>query len=279
MNKILCPIDFSEVSLNAIEFAAKLADAHHARLVLLNVFTEEDFNQILDTDTINKDYNEKLNLAEKKLKSLSEEINSSEKKNGLMGCTYIFRTGKLTEKVFEVAREEKADLIVVGTTGLTGLTEKYVGSKTLRIIEDAPCSVLVVPQDQAFHKIKRIVYATDYQEEDKIAIQQAINLATVLDASLNVLHISHSESDINNAIYNDFVEEIKSFANYKKLRVHREVFSSTTQGIKEYVHRENVDLLALLSKKRNFFENLFHHSVTKDLYAFSDFPFMVIKNG
>lgn len=279
MNKILCPVDFSDVSVNAIEFAAKLADAHNASLILLNVFTEEDFNQILDTDSIHREYNEKLSIAEKKLGRLAEEINSSEKTKGLLGCSYLFRTGKLTETVIEIAQEEKIDLIVIGTTGITGLKEKYVGSKTLKIIENAPCSVFVVPSEQAFHKIRKMVYATDYQEEDKIAIQQVISLATVFGASLDVLHVSHAENDINLAIYNDFVEEIRSFANYKKLYFHREVFPSTTKGLREYVHRENADLLVLLSKKRNFFQNLFHHSVTKELYEFSDFPFMIIKNS
>lgn len=279
MNKILCPTDFSEVSLNAIEFAAKLAGASHSSLRLMNVFTEEDFNQILDTDSINKDYKEKLVLAENKLNKLCEEVADLEKNRGMLGCSSIFKTGKLTESVIEVALEEKIDLIVIGTTGITGMAEKYVGSKSLRIIEDAPCSVFVVPVDQSFHKIKKIVYATDYQEEDKIAIQQVIDLATVLDASINMLHVSHSDNEISEAIYNDFVEEITSFAHYKKLSFRKEVFSSTTKGLKEYMHREKADLLVLLSKKRNFFQNLFHHSVTRDLYEFSDFPFMVIKNN
>ncbi len=279
MNKILCPVDFSEVSLNAIEFAAKLAEAQHASLILLNVFTEEDFNQILEADAINKEYNEKLNLAENKLKSLADEINNSEKRKGLIGCTYEFRSGKLSDTVLEIAETDKIDLIVMGTTGITGLAEKYVGSKVLKIIENAPCSVFVVPSGQHFHKIKSIVYATDYQEEDKIAIQQAISLATVFKAALSVLHVSHAETDINVALYEEFVEEIKSFAHYEKLHFRREVVSHTAKGLKEYMAREKADLLILLYKKRNFFQNLFHHSVTRELYEFSDFPFMVIKNN
>ena len=95
---------------------------------------------------------------------------------------------------------------------------------------------------------------------------------------MEVLHVSHSENEINHAIYEEFVEEIKSFTHYEKLNFHREVFSNTTKGLKGFMHDQNADLLVLLSKKRNFFQNLFHHSVTKDLYEFSDFPFMVVKN-
>jgi len=278
MKKVLCPVDFSEVSLNAIEFATRLTEAHHASLVLMNVFTEKDFNSILEAEHINIEYNQKLKIAEEKLGSIAKEINSSEKNKGLLECSYAIKSGKLSESILEYVEEKKIDLIVMGSIGLTQLKEKYIGSQTLTIIENSPCSVFVVPEGQSFHKIKKIVYATDYQEEDKIAIQQVISLATVLKAQVEVLHVSHAENEINQALYEEFVEEIKSFTHYDKLHFHRKVFQSTTKGLKEFVGDQNADLLVLLSKKRNFFQNLFHHSVTKDLYEFSDFPFMVVKN-
>ncbi len=279
MKNILCPVDFSEVSLNAIEFATRIAEAHHGSLILINVFTEEDFNQLLETEHINKEYNEKLEIAERRLKSITDEINQSEKNKGLLSCKYAIVSGKLSESILEYVDEHKIDLIVMGTTGMARLEEKYIGSQTLKIIENTSCSVLVVPEGQSFHKIKKIVYATDYQEEDKIAIQQVISLATVLNAHVDLLHVSHSENDFSLAVYEEFVEEMKSFTNYSKLKFHRKIFPSTTKGLKEFVHEHHADLLILLSKKRNFFQNLFHHSVTKDLYEFSDFPFLVVKNN
>ncbi len=278
MKNILCPVDFSEVSLNAIEFATRLAIAHHCNLILLNVFTENDFNQILETEHINKEYNEKLELAVSKLKLIAKKINETEKKSGLLKCDYLLKSGKLSDSILEVVEENKIDLIVMGSTGITSLEEKYIGSQTLDLIENAPCSVFVVPEGISFAKIKKIVYATDYQEEDKIAIQQVISLATVLKAFVEVLHVSHAETEINKALYQEFVDEIKTFTHYDKLSFHRQVFSKTTTGLKEFMHEEQADLLVLLSKKRNFFENIFHHSITKDLYEFSDFPFMVVKN-
>ena len=278
MKNILCLVDFSEVSLNAIEFATRLAEAHHGNLLLLNVFTERDFNQILEAEHINKEYNEKLEMAISKLKSISNKINETEKKSGLLKCNYTMKSGKLSESILEVVAENKIELIVMGSIGITSLEEKYIGSQTLKIIEDTPCSVMVIPEDVSFHKIKNIVYATDYQEEDKIAIQQVISLATVLKANIEVLHVSHSETEINKAIYEEFVEEIQTFTHYEKLTFYRQVFSKTTTGLKQFMHEQNADLLILLSKKRNFFQNLFSNSITKDLYEFSDFPFMVVKN-
>ena len=48
MKKLLCPIDFSEASLNALEFAVAIGERENSHLMLLNIFTSSDFNKIAD---------------------------------------------------------------------------------------------------------------------------------------------------------------------------------------------------------------------------------------
>ncbi|HBH22158.1 MAG TPA: hypothetical protein DDY13_01920 [Cytophagales bacterium] len=277
MRKFLCPVDFSEASLNAMEFAAHIGEKESAVLTLLNVFTEDDFDEILESEHIGKEYNEKISLAEGKLKEISDEICQMSKPKGLVNCEYKLRSGKLQETIIEEAKEGKYDLIVMGTVGVTNMKERYIGSKTLRVIEHAPCSVMAIPENCHYHKIKRLVYASDYQEEDKIAIQQVVSLAVHIKAHIDVLHISKSESDISKAVYQEFVNEIKSFVAYGELDFDRRIFEHTSRGILNYMNEQKSDLLVLLDKKRNFLQNLFSTSVVKELTEFSDYPFLVIK--
>lgn len=67
MSKILCPVDFSETSLNAIEFATEIAAKNQSVLTLLYVFTENEFNSIVDRTSIAKTYKELLAIATKRL--------------------------------------------------------------------------------------------------------------------------------------------------------------------------------------------------------------------
>ncbi len=277
MQKILCPVDFSETSLQALEFAVKIGEIQQSVVTLMYVFTEDDFDKLLESDSISTEYKEKVAIAEGKLADLALKVNEISIPNGLNACKFVIRFGKRVTNILSFAEEEKIDLIVMGMVGITGLTEQYIGGRTQKVIEYAPCPILCIPEGLSFHKIKKIVYATDYKEEDKIAIQQVISLATLLKSHIDIVHISRNDEVSDQAIYEDFKEEMKSFVNYAKISFKREVYKDVSKGIHNFMHDENGDLLVLLSKKRNFFLSIFSSSLTKDLTYFADYPLLIIK--
>lgn len=277
MKRLLCPIDFSEVSLNALEFAVVIGEKENSNLTLLNIFSPKDFNSVLGSDHVNDEYDDLLNIAEKKLQAISNEIWKISKKKGLLACDYKLKPGKIVDVLSELADEDKSELIIIGTTGHSAYERKYIGGKAEKIIQHTHCSVLCVPENINFHGIKRIVYATDYQEEDKLAIQQLIDLAKVLKAEVEILHISHHDDTIDKAMYEEFKRELMSFVNYNKISFNRMVFKHVAEGLNEYMKEKNADLLVLLNKKLNFLESLFHLSLTHHLDKFTDYPLMILK--
>lgn len=276
MKKLLCPIDFSEVSLNALEFAVAIGEKENSQITLLNIFTPDDFRKILNTDNVKEEYKKLLEIAESKLKAISEEIMMLSN-NKLAACNYMLKSGKVVDVLTEIAAAEKFDMIVTGTTGHSAYERKYLGGKAHKIISEARCSVMVVPENASFHGIKKIVYATDYQEEDKLAIQQIIELAADLKASITVLHVSHHDDTIDKAMYEEFKAELEKFLRFHKVEFDRVIFHHVAEGLDEYIKKEQADLLVLLNKKLNFFESLFHKSLTDHLSKFTDYPLMIVK--
>lgn len=276
MKKLLCPIDFSEVSLNALEFAVAIGEKERSQITLLNIFSPADFNKILHAEHVKEEYNKLLEIAESKLKAIAEEIMILSK-HRLNGCNYLLKSGKVVDVLTEIAAEEKYDLIVTGTTGQSAYERKYLGGKARKIINEAHCTVMCVPENATFRGIKKIVYATDYQEEDKLAIQQIIDLAADLNASITILHVSHHNDTIDKAMYEDFKDELERFLRLQKATFDRVVFSKIAEGLDEYMKKEEADLLVLLNKKMNFFESLFHKSLTDHLDKFTDYPLMIVK--
>jgi nucleotide-binding universal stress UspA family protein len=277
MKRLLCPIDFSEVSLNALEFAVVIGEKENRNLTLLNIFTPKDFNTILGSDHVKQEYDNLLKIAETKLQAISNEIWKISNKKGLKSCDYKLMPGKIVDVLSDLAKEDKSELIVIGTTGHSAYERKYLGGKAEKIIQHTHCSVLCVPENHGFHGIKKIVYATDYQEEDKLAIQQLIDLAKVLKAEVEILHVSHHDDTIDKAIYEEFKGELMSFVNYDKISFNRVVFKHVATGLNEYMKEKNADLLVLLNKKLNFLESLFHRSLTQHLDKFTDYPLMILK--
>jgi nucleotide-binding universal stress UspA family protein len=276
MKKILCPIDFSEVSLNALEFAVAIGEKENSDITLLNIFTPADFNKILNTEHVKEEFEKLQEIARAKLKAISEEILVLSKKR-LSGCDYILRSGKIVDVLSEMVGEHKYDLIVTGTTGHSAYDRKYLGGKAQKIIHDTQCSVLCVPENASFHGIKKIVYATDYQEEDKLAIQQITSMAKDLKASVTILHVSHHDDTIDKAIYEEFKAELENFVHGEKVTFDRVLFHHVAEGLDEYVKENKADLLVLLNKKLNFFESLFHKSLTEHLDRFADYPLLTLK--
>lgn len=277
MKKLLCPIDFSEVSLNALEFAVAIGEKEHSNLTLLNIFTPSDFNKILGSDHVSEEYDQLIEMAEKKLSAISKEILKISKKKGLSSCESKLKSGKIVDVLAELADEGKYDLIVIGTTGHSAYERKYLGGKAQKIIQHTHCSILCVPENHNFHGINKIVYATDYQEEDKLAIQQLVAMAKVLDSDVEILHVSHHDDTIDKAMYEEFKGELMSFMNYNKISFNRLVFKHVAAGLDEYMKEVDADLLVLLNKKLNFLKSLFHKSLTLHLEKFTDYPLMILK--
>jgi len=119
IKKILCPVDFSEISANALEYAVFLASHHHAELLLLHVVEHlhefEHYQILVFTPQ---------ELSEKMEEHAYEALN------------------KLAEPIKE-ATEKDMDLIVMGSHGRTGISHMLMGSVTEKVVRKANCPVLV----------------------------------------------------------------------------------------------------------------------------------------
>ncbi len=273
MNKILCPVDFSSASLNAIEFALEIAKKFHSRLTFLHIFTEEDFNKALGQEAKGKTFKELLALANAKLKLLVNSI--EEETDNQIKCDFLIEMGDLMDKIKEVAYDENYDLIVMGTTGVSRVQGIFFGSNTEDAIEEVKKPILCVPNTANFSQFKKIVYASDFLKEDKMAIQEVISFATMFDARIYVLHINLSDSQ---KAYNEFVEELKSFIQYNKITfINKNYKDDVGDGINEFLQQENADLLVAFKRKRNIVESIFSKSITQTLSFTTDKPLLVLK--
>lgn len=275
MNKILCPVDFSEASLNAIEFAVEIGKKFRSTVSLVHIFTEKDFNKIVGEASIGRPFKELLGMANAKIKKLADQINEDYKSQGLANCDYHVELGDLTDQLLSIASEGQHDLIVMGTTGISRVRGVFFGSNTEDIIEKAKMPVLCVPESASFQGFTKIVYASDFMKEDKMAIQEVISFATLFDARISVLHVNLGDDDDT---YTTFIDELKSFIQYKKINfVNKRFKDDIGLGIEEFMQEENSDLLIVFKKHRSFLGSMFHKSLTKTLSYSTDKPFLVLK--
>lgn len=273
---ILCPTDFSECSLNAIEYAAKLGEKYQADLILFHVLNQEDYLKLSPLDTTGSN---QINFITGKLANLKEAVSQESIPKGLKSCEIAYRKGKIVQDILDYSTLVKADLIVVGTEGINDLRENIIGSRASRIVESADVDVLVVPRRVFFKAPKKLVYASDYLEEDKLAIQKIVEIARFYDSEIDLVHVSSSQKATDKSLHLTMIEEIEPFISYKKVNfVLKSYRDDLALGLENYLNVSKGDILFTLSKKRNFFEQIFTKSISKKMAYFITKPLWVIKS-
>ncbi len=138
---ILVPIDFSEHSKNALQYAIPYAVQFKARLDLLYVVEPTIYPADFSFGQVGFP-----NIEEELRKRGSEELDALLQKEiqGRVNASASVRTGKPFYEINEYARENGVDLIIIATHGHTGVEHILFGSTVEKVVRKAPCPVLVV---------------------------------------------------------------------------------------------------------------------------------------
>ena len=140
LRKILVPIDFSNISKDALPWAAFLAAHFGAELVLLNVVEKFPIDYLLGGELMNHTIVPLMKQSEADLEGIATGLSQSSRVN----VSAVVREGRPYEEICAAAKALTADLIVLTTHGYTGLKHVWLGSTAERVVRHALCPVLVV---------------------------------------------------------------------------------------------------------------------------------------
>jgi len=138
---ILVPVDFSPLSSGVIERAREIAQQFGSKLHFVHA-VEPIIHPVeyaivpMEMEEVNVQL---VNERRTRLESLKSQVEDE----GL-SCQTDVRLGKPWHAIVDYAKRNKCDLIVIGTHGFTGPKHLLLGSTTERVVQHAPCSVLVV---------------------------------------------------------------------------------------------------------------------------------------
>lgn len=271
---ILCPTDFSECSLNAIEFAAKFGEKREANLIIFHVPDKEDYVKL----NLRSNSASELQFAENKISNLVKTVEEESLPKGLLSCTGVIREGKTIASILDYASEIKADLIVMGTEGVNEFKKNYIGTTTSKIVGKSSQDVFVIPRIVFFKIPRKLVYATDYLEEDKLAIQKIVEIAKFFDSEIDIVHVGQKIRDIDKALHQEMITELAPFLNYEKINFVLKAYSEDPgSGLESYLISAKGDILFTLSIKKSWFDQLFTQNLSRKMSYFINKPLYVIK--
>jgi nucleotide-binding universal stress UspA family protein len=184
--KILCPVDFSPGSQQAMRTAVRLAKERNAELVLVHswylpptAFAGEYVYAAAFVQQFSDD-------AQRGLKAAVLEA----EKLGAPHVTSKLLTGTPWEQIVRAAQSEPAvDLIVIGTHGRTGISRVLLGSVAELVVRHAPCPVLTVRPDNEPAPFAHVLCPVDISMPARDAIKLAAELAQPGSAGITLLHV------------------------------------------------------------------------------------------
>lgn len=270
MKRILLPTDFSENARNAIDYSIQLFGTEETKFCLLHTYQEPAST---DSSFIGSLIEKMKEEAEKDLKKEEHFLKTKYKsKNIKIESVTIY--GDIITSVNEYSKAGKFDLVVMGTKGATGLKEVFIGSNAADVMMGTDKPLLLVPEDAGYSKLKNVLFATDHKDfEHTSMLYPLVSLLKQEGAGLMLLNVmpeGESTSELAS------IKKLKAKLKGIKYAEHFIEYPYASEGLEKYIAEHDVDLVAMVNRKRNLLQRIFHKSVSKQLALHTHVPLLVM---
>ncbi len=196
--QLLLATDGSDCSRAALEFMLRFPFPQGSTVTVLTVIDESALHEE-HAEQLSEEQNHILRETVESVREEGKQLVESEQQRfetaGWQAATTRVRTGNPAEEIIRAAEELGSDLVVVGSHGWTGIRYFLLGSVSHKVLQHAPCSVLVVkqPAAQATETAEatgwRILVAYDDSAPARKAIQLCASLPLDASSEVNVLGV------------------------------------------------------------------------------------------
>ncbi len=272
MNKILFPTDFSKTAKNAYLYALTMAKAIDAEIVVMHSFLiplidesgiPANFKEIFDMITIQN---------QERLDEHLLFLNKIARKKGYGNVlsSAVLRSGDLHASMKQVVEEEGINLVVMGTSGTTGWFESILGSQTGDAIVSLDVPVMSIPLGLKYAKIQTIGFANLYREKDFVALQKLCIMTAPFQSTIKSIFVKKPHSEVTQVQ----IDGWEARCNHLNVQFFVIPDDDVRETIDDFITNQNIDVMAMLTEKRGFFEELFNSSLTQKLSNKLDIPIL-----
>lgn len=276
MHKILVPTDFSKNALKALTYAAEVAQKSGATIYLLH-----SIEPSINMATMQADSSKPKVIKERsfKLKLSSDTVAAIYP--GVKVLTHL-SGGNIVDSIIDFSEKENVDLIIMGTTGASGLKKIFMGSVATGSIEKTIIPVLTIPAAYDVEEPDAILFATNQFEKHKNILKKIINISSLFSASVHVAVFKETNGEKHaDLIYNE--EQVNDYLRFLKETFPAVVFKGELlkgddfeMSIDEYSNEHGIDIIAMITYPKSFLERLLQKSVTKQMAFHSTIPILAI---
>jgi len=261
MKRILVPSNFSTHSEMAFNFALEIAAIQEAEIVVLTVLKSVNDDESGEFEILNSDLTEN----EMKFRQLLEKQSTLH-----IPVRHILRRGKFTPLALDIIKEEKIDVVIMGTHGSRGWDGFFMGSNIEKIVRTSPVPVFAVKSNTPIRSVHTIVFPVSLNSEQNTVIEKLKEIQNLFRARIHLIRINTGA----NKNETEILQKLKELADENSLlnfTVNSSNNADIKDGIIDFAREINADLIAMATHGNRGLNHMFAQSIAADVVNHAGF--------
>lgn len=276
MKRILVPTDFSAYADKALQYAVQIAGKNGAEIMLLHicslpvpVYEESE----ADIAAFNREKTIELNAQLRRYKTSFEESDG-------VKIRTLLSQGDTVETIVHKINEFKIDLVVMGTRGASGIKAMVLGTRTAAVMKATKVPVLAVPENYDGAPPKNILLAIQREESDQL-LGPLFEISSIFGARVRTAIFTEDDAPVAELIEHAHTaavasERLQQIYTAPNLEVEHIAGDNFREAIDNYIQSKKVDLLVMVSHRRNLLQRLFGSSMTRKMAYHTHIPLLAL---
>lgn len=279
MKKILVPTDFSSDADNALNFAIQFNEKMKGEIVLMHVLelpaASVNYGADITAATAEVVYRREL------IDGVSSQLHERADKVKAAGQEAAIRIeyGSPYKSIGVEIKEERADWVIMGSTGASGLKEVLLGSNAERVIRHSTCPVITIQEPTNLNEIKNMVFASDLRSEGDAIVARAKEFQKMFGLNMHVVRVKTPHNFLTTAAAK---EELEAFAKRNNLEDYTnnvEEAEFADEGIVRFAEKINAGMIVMGTHGRTGLAHLLGGSQAEDVANHATIPVLTFRIG
>jgi len=270
MKTILAATDFSPVALNAAEYAAEMAVAINAKLILLHVYQLPVMFPELPLLITAAELRDN---AEDEMRELKDKLHKTV--NNKVEVYTEVRSGDFIYELEKVCKRLNPSYVVIGSQGTTATERLFFGGHVIKAMKHLKFPLITIPPNAKFSTIRKIALACDFENVvDTTPVGEIKLLLNEFQAELFILNTRPLKDFTGDAVFESGL--LQEMLGDLECRYQFIVNKDPDKSIIDFAEKNHLDLLIVLPKRHDFFERLIHKSHSKQFVLHSHVPVLAL---
>ena len=270
MKRILVPCDFSKQAVHAFRFALELRQQSEGEIHVVHVIDLPVMQDTLLMPVLSFEEALLKEMQKKVAAQFARLINKYAAEVKRIKTEMLF--GPMSFAIEQYIRQQKIDLVVMGTHGVSGAKELLIGSNTEKIVRRSPAPVLSIKKMVRYKQIRNIVFPNTLQQDQEDLTMKVKEIQNFFKARLHVVYIntpSHFTRDVTTR------RKLESFSKRFMLKdftlnIFNDQFEES--GVINFTHSIKGDMIVMGTHGRKGINHILSGSVAEDIVNHVDCP-------